>query len=244
MIVRIFWPAADDQWFILLVPKTLGTAHEILANHNQQPITWSRRIEGQDVEGVYLDDPRFNFRSRLRTEGPTVVFTAEVENTSTEALDGTWLFTFLAPHGAPDFLDPEGERTFFSLAGTPTALASVAWPVSTRGNVAVYPASSARRDLPRMLVDIDALADATPDEGWMLAMNSTGDAYIGYASPNPLFLFRNKDISSLHVAPLMGDIPPGESGKVEMHAFFGQGNLEAAIARARHHASRLSASHQ
>ncbi|MCC5874736.1 MAG: hypothetical protein JJU11_00825 [Candidatus Sumerlaeia bacterium] len=243
MIVRIHWPDQQDQWFILLVPKTFGTVDEILTNHTFQPITWSHRIPGQDIDGVYLDDERFDFRSRVKVQGDMVVVDVEITNTSTEVLRDVWLFTFLAPHGAPDFHDPNGERTYFSLDGTPSPLASVPWPESNRGDVAVYHTATAPTRLPDMMGGIGATATARPDEGWMVATNKTGDAYIAYASPQPLFLFRNRDLSSLHVAPHLGDISPGETVSVTMHALFSTGNLEDGIEAARRHAAQLARSH-
>lgn len=243
MIVRIHWPEQDDQWFILLVPKTFGTVDDILTNHTFEPITWSDRIQGQDIDGVYLDDERFDFRSRVQAHGGKVVVTVEITNTSTEVLRDGWLFTFLAPHGAPEFHDPEGERTWFSIDGTPTALASLPWPESTRGDVAVYHTATAPTRLPDMMGGIGATATARPDEGWMVATNKAGDAFVAYASPRPLFLFRNRDLSSLHVAPHLGDIPPGETVTVTMHAIFGEGNPQDAISVARQHAAELSVMH-
>ena len=70
-----------------------------------------------------------------------------------------------------------------------------------------------------------------PDGNWMISVSKRDNAWIGTASANPVFLFNNSGLSSLHVAPGFGNIDPDEKSEVVSRVYFARGNLKQAIKR-------------
>lgn len=208
-------------------------------NFPQDSISWSPATEAGAFEGRHTSAGRFHFQAHVSPATDGVAIRVEVANLSDEALPAAWLFTFLAPHGAPAFLDPSGERTYLPVKGVPTPISDLQWPDSSMPDLAAFPVSNAPADLPAQVLGLNVTADTRPDEGWMVAGNEAKTAYIAYVSPSPLFLFRNRGISSLHVAPHLGDIPAGGSGTVRMRVLLGEGSIDDGIAAARRHLKKL-----
>lgn len=210
-------------------------------NFPLQPIHWSAPESDGSIRGSYHEEGRFAFEAKVTPSPGVVSMLVDVTNLSGEVMEGAWLFTFLAPHGAPAFHDPKGERTYLSVEGRATPLAEIPWPESPRPELAAFPAMTLPQSLPDQVRGLNVEASTRPGEGWMIATNEDATASIAHVSPNPIFLFRNREISSLHVAPGLGDIAPGATARVEMRALFGVEPLPIAIESARRHLRALEA---
>lgn len=229
MLVRARISHFDDEEFILLLPKSLGTKDRTIMNFPATPIKWDHTEGGNEIRGAHTIEGDVSFEVKATARADRVEIRVEVENLSNEALQDLWLFTFLAPHGAPSFQDVTGERTLFPMDGAVISVSEAPWPESETPHMAVFPARGNAERLPQQLRDLNVESAGRSTGGWMLAERSTGDGFVAIVSPNPLFLFRNQEISSLHAAPLLGDVPPGGKVVVRYWNLFGEGDREEAL---------------
>jgi hypothetical protein len=231
MLVRAALPHVENQVFTLLIPKTLGTADQVLMNFPATPVNWTWAPEESVWHARYAELDVVDFQARLTAGTNSITMSYEVRNDSDHPWQDVWIFTFLAPQGGEDYRDTRGERTYIPLDGQPTLLSTLEWPSDPEGNPdhAVFPFKGRQSSLPALPRGLHAESPHQPTAGWMLTMNEEGDAFAALLTPNPLFLFRNRDLSSLHVAPLLGDLAPGQTGSATVIALFGAADTETAL---------------
>lgn len=230
MVVRARVPYLEGQEFTFLLPKTIGEQRMEFVNHPYPAPDWSGPDERGAVTCEWSPGVLIRYRIEMVPAVDYVDLHFEVQNLTDRPWEDVWMFTFLAPMGAPAFQDQAGERTWISVAGEPLRIAEGDWKPYPRPEMTFFYLRE-MEDTLRFVDGFGQTSDTRPDAPWMISTNERGDAWFGMAMPEAAFVFRNKDISSIHVAPLFGNLGPGEIASVHGRAYFAKGSLESAVER-------------
>jgi len=232
MLVNITVPTLGGEDFVVVLPKTIGCYEMTMVNQNATGMKW----ESAEEEGsfIYKLSPGglIYYTVKLVPYVDYVDIILTVQNLTRITWGDVWFFTLLAPQGESAFRDGEMRRTFVQIDGKPMLLSKTDRETNFRKEIMFYLHDSIPENHPPNFVEaFQQISKTRPDGNWMLAVNEDNTAWYATASVNPVFLFSNTQLSSLHVAPGFGDIGPKEKSEIVSRVYFAHGSLDDAIKR-------------
>lgn len=263
MTLRLSMPSSEDSafgddWFLLMLPKTIGERRMSMVNFPNAKLNWEvlndqQANNAETVRCRYFSGVLIEYSIELVPHPDYVDATFAITNHTDYIWHDVWMFTLLAPHGAPGFTrtdvnDPEGVimrkapglGRFVEVAGKPCELSTVD---RTRVNLssdngskrpellAMLPDQKPIGDIVRFLRKLDAIVVERSSGAWMAGVDAEQKRWIGMVVPEPTFFFTNDEIRSVHVAPNFGTIGPDEKSMMKVRFYIAKGTLEEAVAR-------------
>ena len=232
MGVDVKVPALQGQEFSLFLPKTIGCYDMTMVNQTATGMQWEPAKEAGSFRYEWASSGLIYYTIKLIPYDDYVDMVFMVQNFTRLTWSDVWFFTLLAPQGDSAFRDEQMLRTYMQVEGKPMLLSDTDRETDRRPEIMFYLHDSIPENHPPHFVEAFQQTSTTRSDGnWMISVNKRNNAWIGTASSNPVFLFNNSDLSSLHVAPGFGDIGPGEKSEVVSRVYFARGNLKSAIKR-------------
>ena len=257
MTLRLEMPSGDD-WFLLMLPKTIGERKMSMVNFPDAKIAWEV-FDGEqhDTPGMVrcrtFSGVLIEYSIELVPHSDYIEATLAIKNHTDYTWHEVWMFTLLAPHGAPDFTETgtdtpagdikrnaPGSGRFVEVAGQPRELSEIdRTPMNLspdsdnkrRELLAMLPEEKPPQEVVRFMRELDAMVMERSSGAWMAGVDTERQCWIGMVVPEPVFFFTNDEIRSLHVAPNFGTIGPGEESMMKVRFYIAQGTLKNAISR-------------
>lgn len=129
----------------------------------------------------------------------------------------------LNPWDSSSLHDPEHLRTFISVEGVPRRLCDLRKRVDPERPEAAWYVIPPAKQLPALVRQWDAVCWDRPDAPWIAIVSADGNRYVAAYAKGAKILFTNQKNGCIHACPDFGDIPPGESKKVECRVYIGEG---------------------
>ena len=233
MGVGVKAPSLQGQEFSLFLPKTIGCYEMTMVNQTATGMQWKSAEE----EGAFIcewsSSGLIYYSIKLIPYDDYVDMVFMVRNFTRLTWSDVWFFTLLAPQGDDSaFRDEQMLRTYMQVGGKPMLLSDTDRETDRRPEIMFYLHESIPENHPPHFVEgFQQTSTTRPDGNWMISVSKRNNAWIGTVSANPVFLFNNSGLSSLHVAPGFGDIGPGEKSEIVSRVYFSRGNLKQAIKR-------------
>ena len=232
MSVGVKVPDLQDQEFSLFLPKTIGCYDMTMVNQTATGMQWKSADEAGSFICEWASSGLIYYSIKLIPYDDYVDMVFMVQNFTRLTWSDVWFFTLLAPQGDSAFRDEEMLRTYMQVDGKPVLLSDTDRETNLRPEIMFYLHKNIPKNHPPHFVEAFQQTSKTrPDGNWMISTSERNNAWIGTASANPVFLFSNSGLSSLHVAPGFGDIGPGEKSEVVSRVYFARGSLNDAIKR-------------
>lgn len=237
MVVRATVPLFENQWFLIMLPKTVGEKSMSMVNTPDATANWE---EHPDRSLTWTHDPGILLRFSIRIVPQHDHVRAYLTLTNNTHLhwEDPWFMTLFAPHGAEEFRLENGASIRLPVDGNVVESTSISRANNVHEFMTAVPSEDS--EIPHFLHDLGCTAEDSATESWMIASNQTETRWISLAASDSVFHFTNDQISSLHVAPNFGDIAPGETASTELIFRFGEGTVADAINSARSDVATLA----
>lgn len=208
MVVHCDVPLLGNERFSAVLPKVFGDRHHVFLN---EPQACSVKWEGPGPSGEWTvssaPGTSADFRITLAPTEDRVDIRYSVTNHSDVPMEDVWMLTYFAPREAIWVAgDPLSRITMEGPAG-PVTLDATDRPKGNRPELAVYPRLSAP-PLPYFIRTLQP-ASSSVSHGDRMTCRRPDGATVSVEATPAAFLFNNRDLASLHVAPSFGTVAPG-----------------------------------
>ena len=234
MVIIATVPGLGGEQFNLVLPKTISCREMELVNDAPGfAIHWDEPEADGTLRGGWDGAAAGSYALVLRPAHDHLDVQLTVTNRTRVTWTDTWAFTFMAPRDpASSFVDPTRERILVPHGGGVASLARLDAPDGPRPEITFFLREGAGNPADQPFIHAMGQTSADRVDGdWMLLLNQAEDAWVAWSVPEAMFMFNHRGLSSIHVAPLLGDLAPGESATVELRAYFARGGREEALAR-------------
>ncbi len=228
MVVHLYLPKWNDEHFLFMTPKTVGTRRMAMVNFTDKNVRWTGPNEQWRTKSLFNTGTMVEYEISLLPTEDSVEAIYRLANRSGLKWESPWFFTLLAPAPESEFRTEDcSDRIFLESDGELVPASSfleadsnkVTWLHETKG----------LEGEPHFMKQVGATSSSLATSNWMVGMNGEGNRWYALTAETPLFLFHNRDICSIHVAPDFGDLDPGQKVTISTFIYFGEGSLADAM---------------
>ena len=232
MVVHAKVPAFENQWFVIMLPKTVGEKSMSMINTNTKA-DWKAHPDGS-LTCSYNPGVLLQYEIELVPKQDHVRANLTLQNHTDHTWQNPFFMTLFAPHGAENFkLENGGEIFMPTKSGIVKSRQPIREDVQHDFMMVLLNDKIEETDEPHFLRTLDCTIKEKTTEPWMIGINAEQNRWVSMSAPDSVFHFTNDQISSIHVAPNFGELKPGHSKSLSLIFRCGSGTKEDAIQSAR-----------